>query len=136
MIIDATDGVLGRIAAFAAHQAKRGEKIEIVNCEKAVITGSREDVLSRYFRKMKMGVSRKGPFLKTRPEMLFKKTIRGMLPYKQDKGKAVLERITCYQGIPAELKSKPESVKEAHVSKTGSLKYITIQEVCSRLKER
>ena|SRR3989338_1912228 len=136
MIIDATDGILGRIAAFAAHQAKRGEKIEIVNCEKAVITGSREDILSHYFRKMRMGVSRKGPFFKTRPEMLFKRTIRGMIPYKKDKGEAVLARITCHEHVPAELKGKPEVVKEAHVSKTGSVRYMTIQELCSRLKER
>ena len=45
MIIDANNLILGRMATFIAKQALLGEDIKIVNCEKAVITGDRKEIL-------------------------------------------------------------------------------------------
>ncbi len=38
MIIDANNMILGRLASFAAKKALLGEKIDVINCEKAVIS--------------------------------------------------------------------------------------------------
>ena len=47
MIIDATDLIVGRMGAFAAKKVLLGEKIDIVNCEKAAVSGSRENILAK-----------------------------------------------------------------------------------------
>ena len=46
-----------------------------------------------------------------------------MLPYKQGKGRDAYKRIICYNTVPAELEGiKAETIKEAHIEKTKSLK--------------
>ena len=37
LVIDGEDGVLGRIASFAAKQALLGKEIKIVNCNKLLV---------------------------------------------------------------------------------------------------
>ena len=48
MIINAENLVLGRMAAVVAKQALLGEDINIVNCEKAVITGDKVSNYEKY----------------------------------------------------------------------------------------
>ena len=53
--------------------------------------------------------------------------IRGMLPYKQARGKEAYDKIMCYIGVPEEMKDKKmETIKEAHVSKTKNLNYMKV----------
>ena len=87
MIINAIDLILGRVATVAAKKALMGENVEIVNCEKAIMTGNKKDILERYKTKRAMGQVYHGPYILRRPDMFVKRAIRGMLPYKQDKGK-------------------------------------------------
>jgi len=46
MIIDATNLIAGRLATFVAKKALLGEEIEIVNSEKAVLTGKKSDLMT------------------------------------------------------------------------------------------
>lgn len=62
MIIDANNLILGRIAAVSAKTALKGEDINIINCEKAVIVGSKQNVLERFKEKIRRGIPAKGPF--------------------------------------------------------------------------
>ena len=39
MIINAENLILGRMTTYAAKKALQGEEVDIVNCEKAIITG-------------------------------------------------------------------------------------------------
>ena len=48
MILDATNLILGRMATAVAKKALLGEKIDIVNCENAVISGNKYQILERY----------------------------------------------------------------------------------------
>ena len=105
MIIDASNLVLGRIATKAAKSALMGEEIYIVNCENAVVTGSKEFIVSEYIRKRDMGTF-KGPIFFRSPEKFVKRAIRGMLPRKKDKGMNAFRRIKCYMGVPDEFKKK------------------------------
>lgn len=137
MIIDATNLIAGRIATIAVNATKKGEDVQIVNCEKAVITGDRRDILAKYHSRRRKGSTFKGPFIPTKPKAFMKRTIRGMIPYKKQKGKLLLKKIRCFQGMPENLaKAKHEIIKEADVSKTKSLRYISIGEICQRLKEK
>lgn len=132
MIIDATDAIAGRLASFAAKKALLGEKIDIVNCENAFLTGSRKEVFERFKRKRAMGIPSKGPFIPRKPFMLVKRMIRGMIPYKTSRGREALERIKCHSGVPDEFKdAKIEKLAEKDtVAKLRSLKKVKINDLC------
>ena len=106
MIIDADNLILGRMATFVAKKALLGEKIDIINCEKAVMTGNKKTILSKFRWKREIGRPTKGPFIHRRADMIVRRSLRGMLPYKQEKGKTAFERIMCHVGVPEECKDK------------------------------
>lgn len=131
MIIDATNQITGRIASFAAKRAILGENIEIVNCENAVITGDKNWLIADWRKTMERGHPLKGPFTCKRPDRFVRRIIRGMLPYKQDKGKKAFKRIQCHMGVPEQFKGKSfEKVPGADVSKVPNLKYLSVKEIC------
>ncbi|MBI2109564.1 50S ribosomal protein L13, partial [Candidatus Woesearchaeota archaeon] len=118
MIIDATDTVLGRLASYVAKKALLGETIEVVNSEKAIVTGKKNDVLAKYLHRLQRGSPRWGPFVYRQEPMFVKRTIRGMLPHKQYKGIIALKRIKCYLGLPDKFKNqKLERLEQANISK-------------------
>ncbi len=131
MIIDANNLILGRLSSFVAKKALLGEKIEIVNCENCIITGDKPVIFAKYDRFVKMGTHEKGPFIHRMPHKLVKRTIRGMMPYKTEKGRAAFKSIKCHIGVPENLKNeKFESIKNASAEKVPNLRYIKIIEVC------
>jgi large subunit ribosomal protein L13 len=137
MIINAENSIVGRMSTVVVKKALKGEKIDIINCEKAVITGSKENVFNKYKIKGSRGGPFKGPFLPKMPDRFVRRIIRGMLPYKQSKGKEAFKRIICYISIPNEFKDKKiEKIKEADISRIKNLKYTTIGEVCKFLKNK
>ena len=132
MIIDATDLIVGRLASFAAKKALLGEKIDIINCEKAVISGRKEDVLHKYwYRANDMGGPRKGPFIIRLPDRFVRRIVKGMLPMNKPRGREARKRVMCYIGVPEEFKNKATvKVPGADVSKLTLLKKVTIGEIC------
>jgi large subunit ribosomal protein L13 len=134
MIIDATNLLLGRMASFVAKKALLGEKVDVINCEKAIISGSKPYVLSKFKARQARGNTFKGPFYPRKPNMFVRRTIRGMLPYKREKGKNAFEKIKCYIGTPDDLKNKKaEIIKNANIKKLPSLKYMEVGKLCELL---
>ena len=137
MIIDASNLILGRLASFAAKQALLGEKIEIVNCEHAVVTGSKRIVIAKYMQKIHRGIPLQGPYFPRMPDRIVRRTIRGMLPHKQAKGVEVFKQVMCYVGIPEEFKGKKfETIKEANIANSSTLRYITLKEISKHIGGR
>lgn len=134
MIINAENLILGRLASFVAKRALLGEKIDIVNCESAIITGRKKEILGRYKEKREKGDPLHGPFIRRKADSFVKRVIRGMLPYKQEKGRKALKRIKCFIGLPEQFKDKKlETVKNASVEKMQNLKYLKISRVLESL---
>ncbi|MFC1648458.1 50S ribosomal protein L13 [Nanoarchaeota archaeon] len=134
VVINAEDKVLGRMAAYAAKQAMNGNKVDIVNCEKAVVTGSRQSVFSDYKRKRSMGVPKKGPFFPRHPERIVRRTIRGMLPYKGSRGKEAFGNVKCHVGLPKEFDGKKQlEMPNTDISKLKNLKFVYIHEISKEL---
>ena len=133
MIINADGMILGRLASFVARTAQLGENIDIVNCEKAIVTGSRKQVLVNYQQKMERGSPFHGPNFPKEANLIVRRTIRGMLPFRQEKGLLAFKRVKCHIGTPEGLVGK-ETVKvnEADKSRLQTKKYITLGEL-SRL---
>lgn len=127
MIIDGTNAVLGRLGARVAKLALLGNNIDIVNSEKIIVTGKKSVVLEYYDLKNKLGVTVKGPFYPVDPKMFVKRIYRGMLPYKNDRGRAALARIKCYNGVPAEFAGKQF---EKLGQKDLKVNFVTIGEIC------
>jgi large subunit ribosomal protein L13 len=133
MIVDGKNLILGRAAAHIAKKALLGEKVDVINCESMVITGSKKNVIDKYKRKKSMGVPSKGPFQPRRPDMFVRKVIRGMIPYKQHKGKVAYQKVRCYIGKPSNINENVETIKVANIDKVPNLKYIQIKEICKEL---
>lgn len=136
MIINAENLIAGRLAAFAAKKALLGETIDIINSEKAVISGNKKFLRDHYTHRMKRGTPEWGPFLYTAQEYRFlKRLIRGMLPYHQAKGKNALARIHCYNSIPPEFKDKKiETIAGCSLMNSKIHKYLTIQQLLQLIK--
>lgn len=133
-VIDATNLILGRLAAKAAKQALQGETVTIVNCEKAVITGNRENLLENYAKKFDVGQVNQGPYFPRRPDMLVRRTIRGMLPRKKPKGRTAFARVECYIGLPSQIKQEEaKSLPEASVERIKKAAHMTVSELCKHL---
>jgi large subunit ribosomal protein L13 len=134
MILDATDLLVGRFATVLAKRALLGEDIQVVNCEKACISGARRTTIDKYKTARRRGAPLQGPYYPRRPDMVVRRMIRGMLPHKQPKGSVAFKRVMCHIGVPESMKDKKfESIKEAHVSRLPNMKFITIGEICREL---
>ncbi|NOZ80887.1 MAG: 50S ribosomal protein L13 [DPANN group archaeon] len=134
IIIDATDIVLGRLATTAAKNALLGEEVRVINAGKAIVTGTKSGVMDKYRTASKRGTPSKGPFQPRTPERFVKRTIRGMLPYKQAKGLAALRRIRCFKDAPKEYEGKERLDLEKHsTKKLRTLSFGTVEKICKEL---
>ncbi|MBU0977900.1 MAG: 50S ribosomal protein L13 [Nanoarchaeota archaeon] len=127
IIIDATQGSLGRVAVLAAKQSLLGKEVAVVNCNEAVLTGNPRTTVAHYQQKRARGGSaQKGPNFPKSPERIMKRTVRGMLSHTQGRGLAALKRIMCYNGLPEEFKTAEKmSLKKVHHAKTIKLSQLS-----------
>lgn len=134
-IIDASDLLLGRLCTRVAKIALLGQDdVHIVNCEKAVISGNKADIVEKYRHRRARTDPFKGPYPPRRADRIIKRTIRGMLPYKQYKGINAYKKIRCWEGIPAELVGKKtETFESASIKNTTITKFVTIKEIAAEM---
>ena len=132
-VIDASGLILGRMSSIIAKRLLQGENIVIINAEKAVISGKRKPVIRERKEFLEVGHPWKGPYHYRRPDRIVRRTIRGMLPYHQPKGKQAYKRLRVYIGIPEEFKDKPhETIPEAS-SKKLKCHFITVGELAKEI---
>jgi len=126
-VIDASGATLGRLSSMLAKSLLEGEEIAVVNSEKAIIVGSKKEIESRYKEKREVGGSkRKGPFFPRMPDRILKRTVRGMLPYQQPKGRKAYKNLKAYIGVPEEFeKEEFEKVKQSNPSSYMTLKELS-----------
>ena len=116
-VIDAEGAILGRIATHVASRLLKGEDIAIINSEKAIISGKKKSIKEHYQKKRDLGTYRKGPFFPRMPDMLVKRTVRGMIPYQTPHGRTAFKKLKCYIGIPKEFeKHEKEKIVSAEKS--------------------
>lgn len=132
-IINADGLILGRMASTVAKRLLNGEEIIIVNAEKAVLSGKKKSKVMEAKEFLEVGSPRKGPSHPRRPDMIIKRTVRGMLPYKQPKGKQAFKRLKVFIGIPEEFKDeKMETITDAQ-AKNLPCPYFTIEEFAKEI---
>ena len=132
-IINADGLIIGRMASIIAKRLLNGEEIVIVNAENAVLSGKRKSKVKEAKEFLEVGSSEKGPFHYRRPDRIVRRTVRGMLPYKQPKGKQAYKRLKVFIGIPAELKDqKMETLVHAQARKL-TCPYFTVGELAKEI---
>ncbi|QCJ46510.1 MULTISPECIES: 50S ribosomal protein L13 [Haloprofundus] len=130
VIVDARDCIMGRVASEVAQRALDGERVAVVNAERAVITGRDEDVMSVYRKRAEVGSDR-GPYYPKRPDRIFKRGIRGMLPYKTPRGREAFENVRVYLDNPYD--EDGEVLDGTSLDRLSNIKFISLGEISEKL---
>ena len=109
-VYDADGLILGRLASTVADKllkstrAGNEDKVVIVNAEKAIVSGKPSAVYATYHEKYALNHARKGPYFPRMPDMIMKRTVRGMLPYQAiSSGRRALRNLRVEIGCPTHL---------------------------------
>jgi ribosomal protein uL13 len=128
-IYNAENQILGRLSTVIAKQLLNDEKVIVVNCEKAVLSGRPKYKEKFYLQRIHRGDVFKGPFFPKTPDGIFRRAVRGMLPWHKPKGRKAFKNLKVFIGLTQEFKDKNlEKVDNADADKLKT-KYITIEDL-------
>jgi large subunit ribosomal protein L13 len=111
-VVDAAGQTLGRIASQVAHILRGkhkpqftpnfdvGDFVVVINAEKVVVTGKREELKQLYHNTLYPGGARFESIrdlLKRRPEHVMEHAVRGMLPHNR-LGRKIFKKLKVYRG--------------------------------------
>jgi large subunit ribosomal protein L13 len=111
-IVDASGKNLGRIASRIAHiirgkhkttftpNADLGDFVVVINAEKVVVTGKRQELKEYYHNTQYPGGARFESFknvIATKPEMALEHAVKGMLPHNR-LGRKMFKKLKVYAG--------------------------------------
>lgn len=134
VLINADGLIVGRLSSIVAKKLLEGDEVMIINAEKAVLSGAKESIFREYHQAYVRGSKEHGPYFPKRPDAIIKRTIRGMLPDKKQRGKDSMARLRVYIGTPAELEGQPAvTLEQASVNRLSSYKYMQLGEVSKLL---
>ncbi len=106
IIIDGEGHVLGRLASVISKNLLNGEEIVVLNAEKIMITGNKDWAYAKYKQRVdRASISNPrdlGPKYPRRPDDIFRRTVRGMLPFKKAKGRNAYKGLKAFVGVPDE----------------------------------
>lgn len=135
-IIDATNLVAGRLASIVAKKLLNGEKVAVVNAEKAVFSGKKPtkvEEMKLFLEIVGRGNPKYGPRHPRRPDTILKRMVRGMLPREKPKGIQALKNLRVYVGVPMEAGGNQfQTFQEASADKL-KCSYVSIGEIAKEV---
>jgi len=119
VVIDGRGHLVGRLASKVAKEILRGQRVVVVRCELMNMSGSlfRKKLEWEEFLNKANNTNPRRQFKHYRsPSRMFWRIVRGMLPHKTSKGKAALQHLKVFEGIPSPYDQKkrmvvPEALK-------------------------
>ena len=119
IIVDGRGHLVGRLASKLAHELLCGQRVVVVRCEQLCLSGSlfRNKLNYMDFLHKANNTNPRRNFKHYRtPSRMFWRSLRGMLPHKSPRGKAALQRLKVFEGIPFPYDQKkrmvvPEALK-------------------------
>ncbi|HEX3012740.1 MAG TPA: 50S ribosomal protein L13 [Methanobacterium sp.] len=109
MIIDGEGLIMGRLASTVSKMLLNGEKVTILNAEKILISGTKEWAYAKYKQRLdRASISnprKMGPKYPRRPDDIFRRTVRGMIPYRKTSGREAFKGLKVFVGIPKEFEN-------------------------------
>ena len=130
VVVDVRDCILGRVASQVAAEALDGNRVAVINAEDAVITGDEENIMSKYRKRRELG-SDSGPYYPKRPDGILKRTIRGMLPYKKQRGREAFENVRVYVGNPHDRDG--EILDGTSLDRLSNIRFVHLGDVSKQL---
>ena len=132
VVVDASDCILGRVASQVAERALDGERVAVVNAERAVITGRKEQIEAKFLKRRDIGSDR-GPAYPKQPDRIFRRAIRGMLPHKKPRGREAYENVRVYLGNPYEGDVEAEILDDTSLDRLSNIKFVSLGEISESL---
>lgn len=136
LVVDATNCIAGRMCSHVSKLLLQGNRVAIVNAEKAMLSGNRYKTIDSY--KEHLGINSvtnpiHGPFHPRRPDTILSKMVRGMVPKRKPDGISAFKRLRVYMGVPEGMKAaRMESFDDSKISKPESY-YISVAEVAKQI---
>jgi large subunit ribosomal protein L13 len=136
IVIDAANCISGRICSHVSKLLLQGNRVTIVNAEKAMLSGHRYKTIQLYKEHLEINSVTNpihGPFHPRRPDTILTKMVRGMIPKRKSSGIEAFKRLRVYIGIPESLKnSEMNYYDDSKITKPSSY-YITVGEVAKEI---
>jgi large subunit ribosomal protein L13 len=134
--IDATGHIAGRLCSEVASQILRGQRIVVLNAEKAVLSGKRDTVIAAWKQKLELGSKVNpiyGPLHPRKPDNIMWRMVRGMVPKTKPKGTAGLKRLRVYIGVPEKYSGVAMTKLDDAMATRPLPMYITILELARNI---
>lgn len=136
IVVDASNCISGRLCSKISKLLLQGNRVSVVNAEKAMVSGNKYKTIDSYKERLEVGSVTNpinGPFHPRRPDTIITKMVRGMIPKRKTSGMESFKKLRVYIGIPNELKnSTMQTFDDAKITKPESF-YITMGEVAKQI---
>jgi large subunit ribosomal protein L13 len=96
IVIDAANCISGRICSHVSKLLLQGNRVTIVNAEKAMLSGHRYKTIQLYKEHLEINSVTNpihGPFHPRRPDTILTKMVRGMIPKRKSSGIEAFKRL-------------------------------------------
>jgi large subunit ribosomal protein L13 len=137
IIVDASNCIAGRICSNVSKLLIQGNRVVIINSERAMLSGNRYKTIEDYKKYLEVGSVTNpihGPYHPRRPDRILTKMVRGMISRRKSSGILAFKRLRVYIGMPTELQSSKEIkiFDDAKITKSESY-YITIGDIAKQI---
>jgi large subunit ribosomal protein L13 len=124
IVVDATNCIAGRMCSHVSKLLLNGNRVAIVNAEKAMLSGNRYKTIELYKEHLEIN---------SVTDTMLTKMVRGMVPKRKTSGVEAHKRLRVYIGVPEEIKSsKMESFEDSKITKPESY-YISVGDVAKQI---
>lgn len=134
--VDAADQIAGRLSSKVAKLILSGNRVVVVNAEKALISGSRTSVVNQWKERLELSSRVNpiyGPIHPRRPDNILRRMVRGMVPRKKPKGALAMKRLRVYVGVPSEVDSAKMTKFEDATATRPIPVYVTMADLSKSL---
>lgn len=136
LYVDANGQIAGRLCSKVAKLLLTGSTVTIVNADKALLSGFRQNVLKDFLERLAIASvvhPKHGPFHPRTPSGILTRMVRGMIPRTKPIGAASLKRLRVYEDVPEKYgRFGLSSFEEAKATKPLAY-YVPLGEVARRI---
>ena len=136
ILVDATGCIAGRMCSHVSKLLLKGNRVTIVNSEKAMLSGNRYKTIDLYKEFLEINSVTNpihGPFHPRRPDTMLTKMVRGMVPKTKTSGIEAFRRLRVYIGTPDQfMNKKAESFEDSKITRPPA-KYISVGDVAKQI---
>ncbi|MBI2184901.1 MAG: 50S ribosomal protein L13 [Thaumarchaeota archaeon] len=136
IVVDAAGQIVGRLSSNVAKLLLSGQKVVVVNAERALFSGNKNMIVGEFRKHLELGGAvhpKYGPIHFRRPDRLLTRTVWGMLPRKKPSGIEAVKMLRVYVGVPERYASASKTgFDDAKATKPLPF-YVTLGEIASEI---